>query len=96
MSHNIIRAFDPFNLKHGSSNEDHIYIQEVIYYGESRFRQALAEMTKADPCHQMWMQSVLQIEVVRNFRRMLCRSFNEFTDLHHELYWNRNLTRFGC
>ena len=62
-----ISPFDPFNLKYASSNDRHIFIQEIIYYGDSRFRQALADMTKADDRHQMWMQGVLQHEVVCNF-----------------------------
>ncbi|KAF8965104.1 hypothetical protein BDZ97DRAFT_1813684 [Flammula alnicola] len=64
MSSHSIRTFNPFNLQHGSNKNWHIKVQEVIYYGESRFRQALAVITKSDGRHQEWMQRCLQRELM--------------------------------
>ncbi len=59
-----IRTFNPFNLQHGSDQEWHVKVQEIVYYGDSRFRQALAHISKADNRHQEWMQQCLQDELV--------------------------------
>ncbi|KIM38779.1 hypothetical protein M413DRAFT_29731 [Hebeloma cylindrosporum] len=63
MSSPSIHAFKPFNLGHGSTQEVHVKLQEIIYYGESRFQQAMAAMTKADAWHQGWMQECLKQEL---------------------------------
>ncbi|KIM39385.1 hypothetical protein M413DRAFT_29535 [Hebeloma cylindrosporum] len=63
MSSPSIHAFKPFNLGHGSTQEVHVKVQEIIYYGESRFRQATAAMTKAEARHQGWMQECLKQEL---------------------------------
>ena len=60
----LIHAFDPFNLQHGSRENWHSKIQEVIYYGESHFWQAVSNIIKAQPWHLKWMQQVLQQELV--------------------------------
>jgi len=59
-----IRLFNPFNLQHGSDQEWHKKLQEVIYYGDSRFRQALADINRSDSRHHLWMQSCLKDELV--------------------------------
>lgn len=64
MSPSSIHTFDPFNLQQGSQQEWHIKLQEVIYYGESRFRQATASINTADGRRQGWMQECLQQELV--------------------------------
>lgn len=65
MSSASIRRFNPFDLQHGSDQQWHTKVQEVIYYGDSRFRQALADISKADSRHQLWMQRCLKEELVR-------------------------------
>ena len=62
-----IHLFNPFNLQHGSDQEWHRKLQEVIYYGDSRFRQALADISKSDSRHHLWMQKCLQDELVCEF-----------------------------
>ncbi|KAF8952217.1 hypothetical protein BDZ97DRAFT_2066652 [Flammula alnicola] len=52
------------NTNHGSNKNWHVKVQEVIYYGESRFRQALAVITVSDGRHQEWMQRCLQRELM--------------------------------
>jgi hypothetical protein len=64
MAPTSIKAFRPFNLQHGEGHNLHVRLQEVIYYGESRFRAAAARIIKADDRHQGWMQACLQQEVV--------------------------------
>ena len=64
MSGHTVQLFDPFNLQHGSNRDHHIKTQEVIYYAESRFRQALASISRADINMQSWMQKCLHQEVV--------------------------------
>ena len=64
MSPSSIHTFNPFNLQQGSQQEWHIKLQEVIYYGESRFRQATASINTADGRRQGWMQECLQQELV--------------------------------
>jgi hypothetical protein len=60
-----IHTFDPFNLQQGSNKEWHVKVQRIIYYGESRFRQAAATMIQtADNRRQRWMQQLLQQELV--------------------------------
>jgi hypothetical protein len=58
-----INTFNLFNLQHGAK-QWHRKLQEVIYYGESCFRQALSYISKAEPCHLKWMQQALQNELV--------------------------------
>ena len=64
MSSTSIRIFNPFDLQHGSNQEWHTLIQEVVYYGKSQCWQALTEIGKADLWHQTWMQCCLQKELV--------------------------------
>jgi len=64
MSSPSIHTFNPFSLQHGSNHDMHAKVQEVIYYGESRCRQALTDMSKAGARHQAWMQRSLQQELV--------------------------------
>jgi hypothetical protein len=59
-----ITAFRPFALKNGSKSADQARYQEVIYYGESRFRQALLLISRANYAAQKWMQSNLRAELV--------------------------------
>jgi hypothetical protein len=71
----IIAPFDPFNLQRGSDERWHAKVQEIIYYGDSRFRQALADISLADHRHQGWMQSCLQRELVC-FPNFTCCYYN--------------------
>ena len=62
-----ICLFNPFNHQHSSDQGWHRHVQEVIYYGDSRFWQALADISKADAQHQLWMQGCLKEELVHEF-----------------------------
>lgn len=64
MSTSSIHTFDPFNLQHGSQKEYHVKLQEVIYYGESRCREAVPYIREANIRHQGWMQQCLKQELV--------------------------------
>ena len=64
MSNIEITAFNPFALQSGPTTTDQGQEQEIIYYCESRFRQALLSMSKAPAIAQRWMQRCLQIELV--------------------------------
>jgi len=78
-----IRLFNPFNLQHSSDQQWHRKVQEVIYYGDSRFRQALADISKSDSRHQLWMQSCLKDELVWEF---LLNSFKDCLIMSFQLF----------
>ena len=63
MSKPSIRVFKPF-CADGHNDVFHHKIQEIIYYGESRFRHMAAQIFRADAQHRAWMQDALQEEVV--------------------------------
>ncbi|KAM6490261.1 hypothetical protein JOM56_014238 [Amanita muscaria] len=79
MSNNTLAIFNPFALQSGSNQAIHSLTQEIIWYGESRFRQALLAIYQANPERQRWMQSV-----------PLCR-----TDIYNILYWYCGCRRPG-
>ena len=58
-----IRVFKLFSVD-GRSDLLHRETQEIIYYGESRFRHMAAKIFQADAQHRAWMQDALQEEVV--------------------------------
>ena len=64
MAPTSITAFRPFNLQHDEGENLYVRLQQVIYYGESRFRAAVARIIKADVRHHGWMQTCLQQELV--------------------------------
>lgn len=59
-----IRLFNPFSLQLGADHEHHLQLQRVIYYAESRFRQALLMFQDAPDHKQTWMQTALREELV--------------------------------
>jgi hypothetical protein len=59
-----LHLFSPFSLKHGSNHKVHRQCQRVVWYAESRWRQALIKISKADVRHRSWMQRALQEELV--------------------------------
>lgn len=65
MPSRTLSLFSLFSLQQGSKARDHRRIQEVVWYGESRFREALLHIIKAEDRHQQWMQHYLQEETVR-------------------------------
>ena len=67
-----IRRFNPFNLQHGSDHNIHVKIQEVVFYGESRFWHIVNNISKADLARQTWTQKLLHRELVWTFLAMLC------------------------
>ena len=89
-----IHTFNPFNLQQGSNQGVHAKVQEVIYYGESRCRQALADMSKADSRHQDWMQRSLQKELVCILSFELSH-LNLVLVVSHVICGNCNLSRPG-
>jgi hypothetical protein len=64
MAPTCITVFRPFNLQHDRGENFYIQLQEVIYYGESRFWAAMAGIIRAAVKHHGWMQMCLQQEVV--------------------------------
>lgn len=89
----IIRVLQPWNLESGSP--DPAFIQEVVYYGDSRFRQALKKISEATSPELLWMQFYLQKELVCT----ICLSeqlFDRFLELHHVIYWCGCRNRRHC
>jgi hypothetical protein len=64
MANRQIRLFNPFSLQLGADSDHHRQIQQVIWYAESRFRQALVIFHDAPDPKQRWMQSALREELV--------------------------------
>ena len=60
-----LRRFSHFSLQIGSTNKLHTRLQAIVWYVESRFRQALIKISRADHKQQQWMQWLLANEVVR-------------------------------
>ncbi|KAF8958977.1 hypothetical protein BDZ97DRAFT_1923289 [Flammula alnicola] len=63
MSRHVLAIFSPFSLQNGSTKSCHRLTQDIIWYGESRFRQALIVISKADAEMQRWMQYCLREEL---------------------------------
>jgi len=59
-----IRLFKPFDAPSAARTSQQGRTQEIIHYGESRFRQALLKISVATRTAQAWMQKALQIELV--------------------------------
>ena len=78
-----IKAFRPFSLQHDDGDNFYIQLQQVIYYGESRFRAILAKIIQTDVRHHHWMQECLQQEVVCFLSRIIFRFMyiDQFTKL---------------
>jgi hypothetical protein len=57
--------FNHFSLQLGSKKPLHQHLQAIVWYAESRFRQALIKISHADRQRQTWMQSCLADELVR-------------------------------
>jgi len=65
MAYRQIKMFNPFSLQLGADSDHHRHIQRVIWYAESRFRQALLICHEAPDSQQRWMQATLWKELVR-------------------------------
>ncbi|KAF8164789.1 hypothetical protein B0H34DRAFT_670799 [Crassisporium funariophilum] len=63
MADRQIRLFSVFSLQLGADAKLHSRLQEILWYAESRFRQALLVIHTAADRHQKWMQSALQDEL---------------------------------
>jgi hypothetical protein len=59
-----IKLFNPFSLQLGVDSDRHSQIQRIIWYAESRFRQALLMFHDAPDPVQRWMQAALRQELV--------------------------------
>ncbi|KAF8157791.1 hypothetical protein BJ912DRAFT_1070078 [Pholiota molesta] len=64
MSMPSIHPFNPLQTFHGGNLEWHSKLQEVIHYGESRFRCALSRIVVATSRQQQWMQEYLHKELL--------------------------------
>jgi len=64
MSYRQIRLFNPLSLEFGADSDQHRHIQQIVWYAESRFRQALVVFHDARDPYQSWMQAALWKEVV--------------------------------
>jgi hypothetical protein len=60
----ILRLFSYFSLQWGSEEVLHHRTQLIVWYAESRFRQALIKISQADIRRQKWLQIYLKEEVV--------------------------------
>ncbi|KAF8157947.1 hypothetical protein B0H34DRAFT_858828 [Crassisporium funariophilum] len=63
MADRQIRLFSVFSLQLGADAKLHSRLQEILWYAESQFRQALLVIHTAADRHQKWMQSALQDEL---------------------------------
>jgi hypothetical protein len=83
-----ISLLNPFSFKEDMLNEDICdVIQEVIYYGESRFRVILNAISKADIDKQIWTQLLLRRELVCNIVFILFVS-NSYIAIYFIIHWN--------
>jgi len=57
-------CFNHFLLQLAHKNLLHERLQGVVWYAESRLRQALIKISQADQQSQTWMQHILADEVV--------------------------------
>lgn len=64
MSSQTIQPFNALSPNHASDRQKHVSTQEIIYYGESRFRQILTCISKATADRQQWLQQRLHRELV--------------------------------
>lgn len=64
MAYHQIKLFNPFSLQLGANQDQHRQIQRIIWYAESRFRQALLVCQEAPDPTQKWMQAALSKELV--------------------------------
>lgn len=60
----VIHRYNPFEMRHGSNGRWHDYVQEVIFYGESRLRAAVITICQHSYEKQQWLQSYLRSELV--------------------------------
>ncbi|KAF8805796.1 hypothetical protein BYT27DRAFT_7257903, partial [Phlegmacium glaucopus] len=59
-----IRRFNPLSVQQPSQDSTLLYIQELIYYAESRFWTIVNEMSKAVIDRQSWIQKLLHRELL--------------------------------
>jgi hypothetical protein len=70
MSYPQIRLFNPLSLQVGADGQQHRHIQNIIWYAESRFRQALLLCSEARDPLQRSMQTALWEELVSRCHRL--------------------------
>ncbi|KAF8809697.1 hypothetical protein BYT27DRAFT_7093990, partial [Phlegmacium glaucopus] len=59
-----IHQFNPLSIQQPSQDSTLLYIQELIYYAESRFWSIVNEMSKAKIDQQSWVQKLLHWELL--------------------------------
>lgn len=59
-----VRRYNPFDLQQGSSQDWHNWLQEVIFYAESRLRRAVIGIRQQDRQKQTYLQQFLHRELV--------------------------------
>lgn len=64
MANHQISVFSAFSLQMGSNAGQQLQSQWILWYAESRFRQALLVIHKATERDQGWMQCTLRDELV--------------------------------
>lgn len=64
MSPTSIHRFSPFNVQRGTSEFYGKWIQQVIYYGESRLRKAITAMSVGAESNQAYFHLCLWKELV--------------------------------
>lgn len=62
-----VRLFNPFSFdtKHGGG-----LLQEIIHYGESRFRAAIVKILVAEQPKKIWGRKILYAELVSQAEKM--------------------------
>lgn len=64
MAPKTVHRFNPIDLHNGVNVLPHDWIQEVIYYGESRLRKAVIAMSTPEGSKQGYFQEFLWSELV--------------------------------
>ena len=73
MASQLLTLYDPFKIDANLTKEQH-YSQEMIYYGESRFRSILINYNQANICKKTWMTKYIHKELVCRMELI----YNEF------------------
>ena len=96
MSNPPIQVFKPFGV-HPKGSFWQSTVQEVLYYADSRFRAATAEIIKGDIRQRCWKQQALREEMVCGHTHIYIYIFNDlnFSEQVHcyVFHWPRDITQ---
>lgn len=63
MASKLLTLYDPFKIDADLAKQQQ-YAQEILYYGESRFRSILINYNQADIRKKTWMTQYIHMELV--------------------------------